>query len=111
MNATEGEWIAQHWVRMKGQGDVPTEIVGSGVYRGRSIATLNFDTKDPELSSEKVIANGKLICAAKEMLECLIAIRQSLINVKHTPSESTYQINITPELVANLSKAIDKATK
>ena len=68
---TCGEWIYSDWIKVRGQGEVPTKIVGSGIEHGRLIAELNFSNADPELSSEKVLANAKLIAAAPDILIAL----------------------------------------
>lgn len=104
MKHTQGEWMFGNWVKMKGQGDIPTEIIGSGKPFGRKIAELNFDINDQELSSDKVIANAKLIAAAPDLLACILAL-QELANREDEPSED--QFNVVDEMVQN---AILKAT-
>jgi hypothetical protein len=86
---TPGTWMFSDWVKAKGQGELPTKIIAAGRPYGREIAYLNFDTADPELSSDKVIANARLIASAPDMLEALqIALQQLAQGDDPTPEET-----------------------
>lgn len=70
MNYTKGKWTAEHWVKVKGQGDIPTEIFASKNGERMQVASINFDI-NRDLNADEAHANAKLISKAPEMYEAL----------------------------------------